>query len=159
MKNTPNRERITFVRGALIALGAAFVVGCQSQAALYDTRGVDAAAASEVNIDSLTAVVKQNPSDPAAYNLRGTAFGRAGKLKEAMADFETAIKLNPSYYQAYANRALVHRRMGNDGAALADYNQAIQINPTYDVAYAGRANLYRGRGQLELALADFNRAI
>ena len=32
---------------------------------------------------SLTSVVEQNPGDPGAYNVRGTAYGKAGKLKEA----------------------------------------------------------------------------
>ena len=87
------------------------------------------------------------------------AYGKAGKLKEAIADFDTAIKLNPSFYQAYANRALVQRRLGRDDLAFADYNRAIQINPSYDVAYVGRGNIYRQRKQLDLALADFNQAI
>ena len=89
----------------------------------------------------------------------GQAYGKAGNLKEAIADFDTAIKLNPNFYQAYANRALVERRLERDDLALADYNRAIQINPNYDVAYVGRGNIYRQNGQLDLALADFNRAI
>jgi len=89
---------------------------------------VDPAAGSQANIGSLSAVIAQNPSDANAYNVRGTAYGRAGKLREAIADFDAALKINPGFYQAYANRALVQRRLGHDDLALADYNKAIEIN-------------------------------
>ena len=120
---------------------------------------IEPAAGSEANINSLTAVIQRNPSDANGYNVRGTAYGRAGETREAIDDFNTAIKLNPSFYQAYANRALVQRRLGRDDLALADYNRALQINPNYDVALIGRGNLYRQSKQTNLALADFNQAI
>ena len=103
--------------------------------------------------------MKQNPNDPSAYNVRGTAYGKAGDLSAAIADFDTAIKLNPSFYQAYANRALVERRQGHDDLAFNDYNKAIAIDPNYAPAYVGRGNMYRQRKQNDLALADFNNAI
>ena len=77
-----------------------------------------------------------NPNDPSAYNVRGTAYGRAGRLREALADFDRAIQLDPRFYQAYANRALVHRRMDNFGPAINDYTAALQIKPDYDTALA-----------------------
>src|SRR5690606_28152292 len=102
---------------------------------------IDSSTGSEVNISSLSSVVSQNPSDASAYNVRGTAYGKAGKLRQAIADFDKAIQLNPSFYQAYANRALVYRRQDKEQLALADYNRALQINPNYDVAYVGRGNI------------------
>lgn len=124
---------------------------------MNDTEGV--AAGSEVNLASLTQVIQANPNDASAYNVRGSAYGRAGRFREAVADFDTAIRLDPNFHQAYANRALVQRRLGQDDKAFADYTQAIQINPAYSVAYVGRGNMYRARRQFDLALGDFNRAI
>ena len=137
------------------------VAGCQtSQTTLTgDSTAIDASAGSEVNIASLSAVVDQNPSEASAYNVRGAAYGKAGRLKEAIADFDAAIALNPTFYQAYANRALVQRRLARDDLAFADYNRAIEINPSYAVAYVGRGNLYRLRKQFDYAIADFDRAI
>jgi tetratricopeptide (TPR) repeat protein len=144
---------------ALLLLGATLLAGCQSSQDDYDLTVVNAAAGAEANITSLTAAIEQNPNDATAYNVRGTAYGQAGALREALADFTRAVEINPYYYQAYANRALIYRRMNDDESAMADYGSAIAANPSYNVAYTGRGNIYRLRGQYDLALADFNRAI
>ncbi len=145
---------------AVLLLGATLLAGCQSKSQDgYDLTVINAASGAEANITSLTAVIEQNPNDATAYNVRGTAYGQAGALREALADFSRAIEINPYYYQAYANRALIYRRMANDEAAMADYGSAIAANPSYDVAYTGRGTIYRLRGQYDLALSDYNRAI
>ena len=56
---------------------------------------------------------RPQPQDPEAYNVRGSAYGRGGKYREALKDFDKAIELNPNFYQAYANRALIHRFLGD----------------------------------------------
>ena len=154
-----SRESAPAIAVALLAC-VFLLAGCQSSS---QTGGfgnsIDASAGSAVNIDSLTAVINQNPNDPNAYNVRGSAYGRAGQFKEAIADFDTAIKMNTGFYQAYANRALVERGMKKDDLAFADYNQSIQINASYGVAYVGRGNMYRERKQFDLALADYNHAV
>ena len=142
-------------------VAASCAAGCQTTVRPVSSRPTTSTRlpGPQANIGSLTAVIAQNPNDANGYNVRGTAYGKAGKLREAISDFDTAIKLNPSFYQAYANRALVERRLGRDDLALADYNRALQINPSYDVAYIGRGNIYRQNKQIDLALADFNQAI
>src|SRR3979490_1532803 len=96
------------VRGGAVA-GLLLAAGCQTQPSNFGKPDdmVDPGAGSQANIGSLSAVIAQNPSDANAYNVRGTAYGRAGKLREAIADFDAALKINPGFYQAYANRALV----------------------------------------------------
>ena len=79
---------------------------------------VDPATGSEANIESLSAVIAREPSNPEAYNVRGSAYGRAGRYDEAIADFNKAIELDPNFARAYANRALVHRRNGDIEQAL-----------------------------------------
>src|SRR5690242_8142582 len=104
-------------RGSIVGVCAALVAlalgGCstalndiggatpQSEDALYAT--------SPANIASLTDVVKANPNDPQAYNMRGTVFGQGGRYDEAIADFNKAIAIDANYAQAYANRGLVER--------------------------------------------------
>src|SRR4029079_2756730 len=147
-------------RGALAAATAIGLAACQTQSTNWGDDGdLDKAAASEVNLDSLSVVIRQNPTDPNGYITRGAAYGRAGKLKEAMADFDKPIALTPQSYQAYYNRAVVEHRLDRDQQALADHNQAIAINANYAVAYVGRGELYRQSGKLDLALADFSKAI
>ncbi|EEY02286.1 tetratricopeptide repeat protein [Brucella neotomae] len=132
------------IAAALLALT---VAGCQSTNSTLST--VDRAQGSSENISSLTSVIQSNPRDPEGYNVRGSAYGKAGRYKEAMRDFD----------QAYANRALVDRYMGDNNKAVQDYSRAIQLNPQYDAAYIGRGNVYRQAGHLDQALNDFNQAI
>ena len=121
------------------ALVCMAIAGCQSTNTALTT--VDRAQGTSENISSLTQVIQSNPRDPEGYNVRGSAYGRAGRYKEAIRDFDQAIALNPNFYQAYANRALVYRYMGDSNRAVQDYSRAIQINPQYDTAYIGRGNV------------------
>ena len=143
---------------ALIVLGALGMAGCQT-AQVDNLVVMDAAQGSAENISSLSAVIDRNPRDPEAYNVRGSAYGRAGQYDRALDDFNKAIQLRPGFYQAYANRALIHRFKGDDQNAVADYNKALQINPSYDAAYIGRGTVYRLAGRADQAFQDFNRAI
>ncbi len=141
---------------ALITLMA--LAGCATTTST-DMITVDRAQGSQENIASLSSVISSSPQDPEGYNVRGTAYGRAGEFSRALEDFNRAIQLNPQFYQAYANRALVYRNMGKPVEAANDYNRSLQINPNYDVAYIGRGNIYRQAGRTNEAFNDFNKAI
>jgi TPR repeat protein len=147
-----------FRRVLLCASVAIVLVACRTQLANVPVQS-DPEAGSATNIESLTAVIARDPNNPESYNVRGSAYGRAGQYREAIADFNQAIALNPNFARAYANRALIHRRNGDTNAALEDYNRAIQGDPRYAPAYVGRGNIYRQDGRLDLALADYNAAI
>lgn len=153
-----NTKRFASLRSVTLLLGTLLLAACQSSG-IYQGVPVDTAVGSSANIESLTAVIDSNPRDAGAYNTRGIAYGQAGKLDKAIADFNTALQLDPQSYQAYANRALVHRRLGQIQPAISDYTRAINIKPDYDVAYVGRGNAYRQLGQYGPALNDFNAVI
>jgi len=104
-------------------------------------------ATSQYNLSSLSEVVEKHPDDPQAYNMRGSAYGEAGRNEQALADFNKAISLDPNYAQAYANRAVVYRRTNNLDLALADYNKALSIDASYAPAYLGRGIVYRLQGR------------
>src|SRR6185437_7339876 len=142
-------DRRIFWRGPAtiaVVLSGLALAACQTGGPAGELTKIDTAQSSSENIASLSAVIARNPQDPEAYNVRGSAYGRGGKYREALQDFDAAIQLRPNFYQAYANRALIHRFMGNQANALSDYNRAVQLNPNYDAAYIGRGNLYRKAG-------------
>src|SRR4028119_295277 len=112
-----------------LALGA-----CQSDKIL-NPAAIEPETGSAANIESLTAVIAREPNNPEGYNVRGSAYGRAGMNREALADFSSAIQLDPNFSRAYANRALVHQRTGNTEQAFADFNRAVQADPNYAAAY------------------------
>lgn len=111
------------------------------------------------NIASLSEVIKANPTDANALNLRGSAYGQAGDYDQALADFNAALQINPQFSQALANRALVYVRMKRLQDALADYDRAINIDPKYASAYIGRGNIHRLAKNHPMAIADFSSAL
>ncbi len=91
-----DRHPFRFGAAAAVIL-AGLLAGCQSEdGPKIAVAPIDASAGSEANIGSLTAAIQQNPQDATAYNVRGTAYGKAGRLQDALSDFTTAIRLNPS---------------------------------------------------------------
>ncbi|MGO7425346.1 tetratricopeptide repeat protein, partial [Rhizobium ruizarguesonis] len=101
-----------------LALAAMFgLAGCDTTNTSDAVIRIDKAQGSEENIASLTAVINANPRDPEGYNVRGSAYGRAGQFRPALNDFNTALQINPRFFQAYANRALVYRNMGQQDQA------------------------------------------
>src|SRR5258708_23958254 len=79
------RRMATRAKWAALAV-LALVAGCQTQPSNFGKPDdmVDPAAGSQANIGSLSAVIAKNPNDANGYNVRGTAYRRAGKLREAI---------------------------------------------------------------------------
>jgi tetratricopeptide (TPR) repeat protein len=85
----------------LLVLGA-LLAGCSTTAVTPSANAIPESeeaqlAASPANIASLTEVVQRNPSDPQAYNMRGSVLGLAGRHEEALSDFNKAVSLDPQY--------------------------------------------------------------
>src|ERR1700742_1703577 len=78
---------------------------------------------SSTNIASLSETIKSHPSDPQAYNMRGSVLAQAGKTDEALADFNKAISLDANYGQAYANRGLIYRQTKRLDQAMSGYDR------------------------------------
>src|SRR5579872_3949603 len=108
-------SRGNLVRAAALLIAAA-LGGCSSISSAVNTGAPESEdaiyAGSPANIESLTDVVRRNPNDPQAYNMRGSVLGESGRYPEALADFNKAIGIDPNYAQAYANRGLVYRETG-----------------------------------------------
>ena len=88
------------------------LTGCQT-GPTGELTTIEVAQGSSENISSLTAVIDRNPSDPEAYNVRGTAYGRGGRYNEALQDFDKALQLRPEFlpglFQPGADPALPRR--------------------------------------------------
>src|SRR5687768_10028196 len=78
-----NRRRLTVA--SLLAIAALTLAGCQTADTSSDMMRVERAQGTEQNIASLSTVIAANPSDPEGYNVRGSAYGRAGEFRRALA--------------------------------------------------------------------------
>jgi tetratricopeptide (TPR) repeat protein len=148
------------VAGGLAVLTLlSFLAGCQTGDMAGQLAMRQRVADQSNNIASLSEVIKVNPRDANALNMRGAAYGQVGEYEKALADFNAAIGVNPQYFQAYANRALVYMRAERPDRALADYNQALGIEAKYGPALIGRGNIYRAKNNHQAAIADYTAAL
>ncbi len=93
------------------------------------------------------------------YCNRGHVYGRLGKLKEAVEDYDRAIAINPRYVEALDYRGVVHCRLGNMHQAISDFDRAVEINPKYPEAYNDRGIAHDAMGDHAFAIEDYDKAI
>ncbi|HET9894539.1 MAG TPA: tetratricopeptide repeat protein [Streptosporangiaceae bacterium] len=90
---------------------------------------------------------------------RATVLAIAGRLDEALADFDRVIEMDPSYAEYYLDRATVKRRLGDAEGAMADYDAAItSMFGVWELHY-NRGDLRAEQGDIEGAIADFERVL
>jgi tetratricopeptide (TPR) repeat protein len=74
---------------------------------------------------------------PAAkrHNL-GLVYARTGKLKRAIAEFNTALRIDPGFAPAYYQRGVVYAQAGDYKHAIDDFTSAIALDPANADAHA-----------------------
>lgn len=71
--------------------------------------------------------VVTRPSNAEACYSRGAENVKAGKYREALDDFSTAIRINPDYAEAYRYRGFVNSLLGFELGAEADLTKAAKL--------------------------------
>lgn len=104
-------------------------------------------------------LLRKEPKNAWAYNLRGLARERQGQLEPAIADFTEALRYDPQLAVAYNNRGIARDRSGDAKQAIADYGEAIKLDPSYAAAFNNRGLARAKLGELKQAIADFDQAI
>ncbi|MDA8098720.1 MAG: tetratricopeptide repeat protein [Nitrospiraceae bacterium] len=95
---------------------------------------------------------------PVAYTNRGIAFMEAGRIEQALADFDQALRLDPSAV-SHMNRGKAYQALGKIGLAIEEYTAALRLDPSYALAYTNRGLAYQGKGENARALEDYTAAI
>ena len=103
--------------------------------------------------------LRTNPNDAKAWEDRGVARLRMGRVEQAVADLERAAALNPKSADARANLAYGRMQQRRLPEALAAARAALALNPNHIAAnaYVGHILLVTG-GDLSQALAHLERA-
>jgi tetratricopeptide (TPR) repeat protein len=104
-------------------------------------------------------IEKQPDRVPVAYNNRGIAFMKMGRLDKAVEDFNAAIALDPSDYLAYANLGKLYLNIGSFEKSIEYAGKAIVLAPLQPVPYNNRGISYHYTRRYDGALQDFNKAI
>ena len=103
-----------------------------------------------------------NPRDPMSRGNIGTYFQTHGQLREAIAEYESAIALTSDrglLAQTYANLGAAQRALGEDDDARKSYEQSMRLNPLLFNAWLGMGLLARKQGKLQEAIDDLTSSI
>ena len=95
----------------------------------------------------------------AVINVLGATLKVQGKLREAVASFDSAIQLKPDFAEAYSNRGTVLKELGELQEAVASYEKAIQLKPDFAEAYSNHGNVLKDLRRLDEAIQNYDMAI
>ncbi len=105
------------------------------------------------SIEDFTAAITLHPNVD-AYNLRGFVFFRAGRLDEAVADFQRAVKLDPNSENGWRFLGAALSDKGEATLAFEAFSAGLQVNNRDPWLYFLRGVALAIRGDREGALRD-----
>jgi tetratricopeptide (TPR) repeat protein/tRNA A-37 threonylcarbamoyl transferase component Bud32 len=100
-----------------------------------------------------------NPSSVDAHLWYGWHLQTAGRLNEAVAEFDRAVELDPTSHLARGQLVRALAFAGNEERALAELQQGLEINPRWGAYYHHLAVILLRRGQRDSAIAVVDRHI
>ncbi|CAB1061014.1 hypothetical protein D1BOALGB6SA_5785 [Olavius sp. associated proteobacterium Delta 1] len=103
--------------------------------------------------------VTQSPDSGVAHGSLGRAYQEQGLLKEAIAEYETAVKLLPNHFKAYYNLGVVYDQKGKINKAVDNYKKSILIYSGFANAHYNLANIYHKRGLTDDAIRHYNQVV
>lgn len=108
-------------------------------------------------------LVEKAPQRAYAHVIIAESYYRQNKIKEAEAEYSTAIQKEEG---AFPQKALAYNRFGQFTAAAGDYaaarslyDQATEIDPYYVEATSNKGVTYEKEGQWDKALAMYQKAL
>jgi len=105
-------------------------------------------------IGFLTDLLSQQPSDSSAWFDRAIIHQRAGRLVDALQDYDAALRWEPAHIEAHFNRAQVLSLQQRYEEAIIAYGRVLVLQPDYVDAWLERALLMRRSGKVRLARRD-----
>jgi len=103
--------------------------------------------------------VAKSPQSPRAHNNLGIALAQAGRVPEAIGQYEEAIRINPNYAEAHDNLGATLGEAGNFPEAIAQFMQVLRINPDSAAAHDNLADALLQEGRLPDAIEHYQQAL
>ena len=104
-------------------------------------------------------VVKKSPNLARAHGNLGNAYVKAGKLEDAVREFEMAVDLRPDYAIAHYNLGNIYGKSGDFRSAIEELKIAISIDPKYASPHNNLGLIYKIEGKTEEAIDEYKRAL
>ena len=78
-------------------------------------------------IKSCSDIIQRDPNDATAFHNRAVAYGLAGDVDHAIADYTKTIEMRPDNAAAYENRGRAYASKGDYTHAVDDVNRASEL--------------------------------
>lgn len=102
--------------------------------------------------------VKVAPSAETHRNL-GIALTQAGRIQEALVEFDLALRIKPDLADAHHNLAVALLQLGRIPEAIEHWEQALRIDPNYAEAHCNLGVVLQRMGKLDDAIGHYEQAL
>lgn len=102
-----------------------------------------------------TYTIQRNPGAWMAHNNLGYVYFQAGRISDAIDQFEQVIKINPGYAEAHNNLGAGLMQMNRISEAITEYREAIQISPDYTNAHINLGKALEQSGHASEAMEQY----
>ena len=116
----------------------------------------------ETNLLSLEALadkIARHPGVPFLHNEYGNMLLHAGRLEEALAQFEWALGMDRGSARLHNNVGVTNQALQRYGAAKKAFKRAIRIAPNYAMARYNLGTVYDAQGRFSRAIDSYQKAI
>ena len=103
-------------------------------------------------VKTLKAKLESTPNDPATHFNLGTAYEKAGRIKDAIVEFEETLKGNPKSAEAHYNLALLYEKLNEGEKAVLNILKAGNLFSNKN----DQVNKVEARGLLRKYYRKFN---
>jgi tetratricopeptide (TPR) repeat protein len=83
----------------------------------------------DLAIEHLSALIDHAPEFAEGWNARATAYYRAGRFGESLADIRQTLALNPRHFGALSGLGIIMEELGREDAALAAWQAVETLSP------------------------------
>jgi tetratricopeptide (TPR) repeat protein len=104
-------------------------------------------------------VIRADPENGAAYQVRGTAHLQLLEIEPAIKDLTRAIELGNTDPSVYIFRGLAYESQLRYEAAIADYGEYTQLEPDSSLGFFARGAAYYEIDEYNKSILDFDRTI